>query len=56
MFNALDESYGADNNHNAENYAQIHYARKTGAPFSREMTRSVREVLKVWNGSFMHTK
>ncbi len=50
MFKSLDESYRAENIYNAKNYAQIHYARKTGAPFSREMARSVREALKVWDG------
>jgi FMN reductase (NADPH) len=50
MFRSLDESYRAKNIYNAKNYAQIHYARKTGAPFSREMARSVREALKVWDG------
>ncbi len=50
MFKSLDESYKEKNNYNAKNYAQTHYARKTGAPFAREMARSVREALKVWNG------
>lgn len=51
MFSSLDESFKPENLYNAQNYAQFHYARKTGAPFSREMTRSAKEVLKVWNGS-----
>jgi len=50
MFRSLEESFRAENPYNAKNYAQLHYARKTGAPFAREMTRSVREALKVWNG------
>ncbi len=50
MFGSLDESFMAKNPYNARNYAQAHYARKTGASFSREMTRSVKEALKVWCG------
>lgn len=34
----------------AENFAQQFYARKTGATFSKEMTRSVKEALKEWTG------
>lgn len=34
----------------AENFAQQFYARKTGAAFSKEMTRSVKEALKKWTG------
>lgn len=33
-----------------ENFAQQFYARKTGAAFSKEMTRSVKEALKEWTG------
>ena len=50
MFGSLEGSFTAENPYNARNYAQAHYARKTGAPFSREMTRSIKEALKVWNG------
>jgi FMN reductase (NADPH) len=28
----------------------MHFAYKTGADFSKEMTRSIKEVLKIWNG------
>ncbi|KLU60166.1 FMN reductase [NAD(P)H] [Peptococcaceae bacterium CEB3] len=34
----------------AHNYGQWMYARKTGAQFSAEMARSVREALKNWRG------
>jgi len=39
-----------ENRFNAENFGQYMYARKTGADFSREMTRSVRKMLKNWQG------
>jgi FMN reductase (NADPH) len=51
MFSSLDQNFNKDNPYRAENYAQLHYAIKTGAPFSREMTRSVKEALKVWKGA-----
>ncbi|MCB2290592.1 nitroreductase family protein [Clostridium sp. CS001] len=50
MYKTLNERPIAGNKYNAENYAQMHYAFKTGADFSLEMTRSIKEVLKVWNG------
>jgi FMN reductase (NADPH) len=50
MHKALNARPIAGNKYNAENYAQMHYAFKTGADFSIEMTRSIKEVLKVWNG------
>lgn len=34
----------------ADNYAQAFYKRKTGAAFSKEMARSVRAILKDWQG------
>lgn len=34
----------------AENAAQWMYARKTGSDFAEEMTRSIREALKNWQG------
>ena len=50
MHKTLNTRPIAGNKYNAENYAQMHYAFKTGADFSLEMTRSIKEVLKVWNG------
>lgn len=50
MFKRMDGSYNPKNKYNAANYAQTHYAFKIGADFSKEMARSVREILKVWNG------
>lgn len=50
MHKALNTRHIDGNKYNAENYAQMHYAFKTGAKFSMEMARSIKEVLKVWNG------
>lgn len=50
MFSSHEEGFKAGGPDHAQNYAQHHYAKKTGAPFSQEMTRSVKEVLKIWNG------
>ncbi len=50
MFGTLEGGFKAEGPERAQNYAQRHYEKKTGAPFSQEMTRSVREVLKIWNG------
>ena len=50
MFGSLEKSFRAGGTDHAQNYAQRHYAKKTGAPFSQEMTRSVGEALKVWAG------
>ncbi|NMD41962.1 MAG: nitroreductase [Firmicutes bacterium] len=51
MFGSLEGNFrAADSSDRAQNYAQRHYAKKTGAPFSQEMTRSVGEALKIWNG------
>lgn len=49
MYKNLDSRFVENNKFNAKNYAQMHFAFKTGAPFSREMARSVREYLKSWN-------
>ena len=50
MHRTLNSRYTDGNKFNAENYAQMHYAFKTGADFSIEMARSIKEVLKIWNG------
>ncbi len=50
LFGSLDQGFRAGSLDHAPNYAQRHYAQKTGAPFSREMTRSVGEALKLWAG------
>jgi len=50
MYQHLETRFSKDNPYQAKNYAQLHYAFKTNSEFSNEMTRSIREVLKVWNG------
>ncbi len=51
MFIEREKILSPDNKAGAENLGQFMYARKTGADFSIEMTRSVREMLKNWRGS-----
>lgn len=53
MFQEEDTHYNPKNPHQAENYAQQFYARKTGAPFSKEMARSARFWLKQWDGRLL---
>lgn len=53
MFREEDARFNADNRSGAENFAQEFYARKTGAPFSKEMARSVRFWLKQWDGRLL---
>lgn len=53
MFQEENSHYNRDNKYNAENFAQQFYARKTGAPFSKEMARSVRFWLKQWDGRLL---
>lgn len=50
MYSSLSSRFSSENKYEAENYAQMHYAFKTGADFSTEMTRSMREIIKLWNG------
>lgn len=50
MFEEECKKYRQDNPYKAHNYAQMFYARKTGAAFSKEMARSVRVALKEWDG------
>ncbi len=46
----FSKKFPADNIYNAENMGQYMYARKTGADFTREMARSIRVMLKNWQG------
>lgn len=50
MFAREETLYRPGNPYGADNYAQMFYARKTGAAFSKEMARSVRVALKDWDG------
>lgn len=50
MFAPLEKDFSANNSFAAENMGQLMYARKTGSAFAREMTRSIREALKNWQG------
>jgi nitroreductase len=50
MFSENEKSFVENNKYNADNFAQMFYARKTGAEFSKEMARSVRVALKKWDG------
>ena len=43
-------AFTSANPYGAQNFGQWMYARKTGAQFSAEMARSVREALKNWRG------
>lgn len=51
MYSSFDKRYSSENKFGAENFAQMHYARKTGSDFSLEMARSMKEIIKIWNGS-----
>ncbi len=53
MFQAEDRRYRSDNAVGAKNYAQMFYARKTGAKFCKEMARSARFWLKQWDGRLL---
>lgn len=50
MYKELEARFVAGNKFNAANMGQFHYAMKTGADFSKEMERSVKEALKNWSG------
>lgn len=50
MFADRDKAVQPNNAHQAENFGQLMYARKTGAPFFKEMHRSIREAMKHWLG------
>jgi FMN reductase (NADPH) len=51
MFIEREKRMAPDNMYGADNFGQFMYAKKTGAEFSTEMTRSVREMLKNWRGN-----
>lgn len=50
MFIEREKRLSPENKARASNYGQFMYAKKTGSEFSKEMTRSVREMLKNWRG------
>jgi nitroreductase len=50
MFLEEENAFPRNNPFEAENAAQWMYARKTGSDFAVEMTRSIREALKNWQG------
>lgn len=50
MFIEREKRLSPENKAKAKNFGQFMYARKTGADFSKEMTRSVREMLRNWSG------
>lgn len=50
MFIEREKRLSPENKAGAKNFGQFMYARKTGSEFSKEMTRSVREMLKNWTG------
>lgn len=50
MFESSEKRFIKKNKFNANNYAQLFYAAKTNSDFSREMSRSVKEILKNWTG------
>jgi len=51
MFAELEAEFAPTNRFGAENMGQFVYARKTGSDFAREMSRSVRAALQIWQGS-----
>ncbi|WP_407307872.1 nitroreductase family protein [Desulfosporosinus sp. SB140] len=50
MLASRSAGFDPHNSFGAENYGQWMYAKKTGAPFSVEMARSVRRALENWRG------
>ena len=56
MFASRAKIYKEDNQYGAKNFAQMFYARKTGAEFSKEMARSVRVAMKKWDGRILNKK
>ena len=50
MFKIKEKNFVENNTFDADNFAQMFYARKTGAEFSKEMARSMRVALKKWDG------
>lgn len=51
MYSEYEKRFVQNNKFQADNMGQFHYAMKTGADFSKEMARSVREALKNWAGT-----
>lgn len=51
LYSSWNASMGTSNPFGAQNAGQLNYARKTGADFSIEMDRSVREFMKQWDNS-----
>jgi len=49
MFKPLNDKINPNNSANAKNYGQLIYSRKFGAPFFKEMERSVGVILEHWN-------
>ena len=56
MFASREKIYREDNQYKAKNFAQMFYARKTGAVFSKEMARSVRVAMKKWDGRILNKR
>jgi FMN reductase (NADPH) len=50
MFAETEASLPQPNKYGAENAAQLMFARKTGAEFSKEMHRSIQKAMKNWQG------
>lgn len=50
MYSGWNSRFKISNQYAADNFAQMHYAFKVGADFTLEMERSIKEVLKIWNG------
>lgn len=48
MYSAQEKSVNPNNVYDAENFAQMTYARKMGSDFMKEMERSVNEYMKFW--------
>ncbi|MGO1372405.1 MAG: nitroreductase family protein [Senegalia sp. (in: firmicutes)] len=49
MFKHLNDKINPNNKAHAKNYGQLIYSRKFGAPFFKEMERSVNVILDHWN-------
>lgn len=50
MFNSSSKAYKENNSFQADNFAQMFYARKTNSDFMKEMNRSILKMLENWNG------
>ncbi|NBI06373.1 nitroreductase family protein [Senegalia massiliensis] len=49
MFKHLNENLNPNNSFGARNIGQLMYSRKFGAPFFKEMERSVKVIMEHWN-------